>query len=97
MFMELQYHADREFRRMDLAEKMAERRRQSLVARRRSSPTRTRSGGWRASPALDRAKSPSKVFPNRPDGAELIALAVTAEKHEASRVAGKSSRARDRA
>jgi hypothetical protein len=39
MFMELQYHADREFRRMDLAEKMAERRRQSLVARRRSSPT----------------------------------------------------------
>ena len=39
MFMDLLYHADRESRRMDLAEKMAERRRQSLVARRRSSLT----------------------------------------------------------
>ena len=43
------------------------------------------------------AGRPAKVFPNRPDGAELIALAVTTEKHEASRVAGESSRARDRA
>jgi N-acetylglutamate synthase-like GNAT family acetyltransferase len=37
MFMELHYHTDRDFRRLDLAEKMAERRGRSLTATRTSS------------------------------------------------------------
>jgi len=36
------------------------------------------------------AGRPAKVFPNRPDVAELIALAVTAEKHEASHEPGRA-------
>jgi hypothetical protein len=38
MFMELHYHTDRDFRRLDLADKMAERRKQSLAAIRRDPP-----------------------------------------------------------
>ncbi len=69
MFTELHLHTDRDFSRLDLAEKMAERRDQSPAAARRS-PLRTRMA-WM-----------------------LSALAATAEKCEAWRVAGKSSDAR---
>jgi hypothetical protein len=37
MFMELHHHTNREIRELDLAEKMAERRNDSLAATRRSS------------------------------------------------------------
>jgi len=37
MFTELHLHTDRDFRKLDLAEKMAERRKHSLAATRRSS------------------------------------------------------------